>query len=183
MSGDAYVFQMATPVDAPTAKAIARDPAALPEVAYAQPGATRQHMGIRVAGSPRRGQVADDPAFADQWHYRYTPGSEEGINVPPAWNITTGSADIVVAVIDTGILPPPDLAGRTVPGYDFITSPQQTQRQRSPERNNSRTRIRLTPAIGRNRATAQANIIQFVAWHTGQDHRRGVQQQQQRGQD
>ncbi|MCA9868050.1 MAG: S8 family serine peptidase [Anaerolineae bacterium] len=139
MSGDAYVFQMATPVDAPTAKAIARDLAALPEVAYAQPGATWQHMGIRVAGSPRAADKSpDDPAFADQWHYRYTPGSEEGINVPPAWNITTGSADIVVAVIDTGILPHADLAGRTVPGYDFITSPQQANDNDHQSENNSR---------------------------------------------
>ncbi|MBP6786436.1 MAG: S8 family serine peptidase [Candidatus Promineofilum sp.] len=126
MSGDAYVFRLAAPVDPSTARAIARDLAALPEVAYAQPDANWHHMGIRLAAGPRAAATSpDDPAFVDQWHYRYTPGSEEGINLIPAWSITTGSADIVVAVIDTGILPHADLAGRTVPGYDFITSPLQ----------------------------------------------------------
>ncbi len=44
-----------------------------------------------------------------------------GVNLPPAWNITTGSPSIKIAVIDTGILPHPDLAGKYVGGYDFIS--------------------------------------------------------------
>ena len=139
MSGDAYVFRLAAPVDAITAKTIAHDLAALPEVAYAQPDATWHHMGIRVAGSPRAAdKTPNDPSFASQWHYRYTPGTEEGINLLPAWAITTGSADIVVAVIDTGILPHADLAGRTVPGYDFITSLLQANDNDHQSANNSR---------------------------------------------
>jgi hypothetical protein len=43
-----------------------------------------------------------------------------GVNMPGAWDVTTGSVIQRVAVIDTGSLPHPDLAGRIVGGYDFI---------------------------------------------------------------
>ncbi len=46
-----------------------------------------------------------------------------GINAPAAWNITTGSASINAAVIDTGALfSHPDLSGRFIAGYDMITT-------------------------------------------------------------
>ena len=62
----------------------------------------------------------NDPWFADQWHY-------QSINLPDAWDITTGSSvtgeDVIVAVIDTGVvLDHEDLQGQFVPGYDFISS-------------------------------------------------------------
>jgi len=47
----------------------------------------------RPAESP---SVGDDPMRASQW-------SLAKISAPAAWQITTGSADVVVAVIDTGI--------------------------------------------------------------------------------
>ena len=47
-----------------------------------------------------------------------------GVNLPPAWDITTGSASVVVAVIDTGSLPRhPDLAGRYVGGLRLHRRP------------------------------------------------------------
>lgn len=65
----------------------------------------------------------DDPRLSDQWHLDYVANSAEGINAQSAWEITTGSANIVVAVIDTGILfDHPDLAGQTVAGYDFVSN-------------------------------------------------------------
>lgn len=58
--------------------------------------------------------TVNDSAYGFQWHYPL-------INVPGAWDTTTGDPNIVIAVIDTGILSQhPDLQGQLVPGYDFI---------------------------------------------------------------
>ena len=50
-----------------------------------------------------------DPRYNEQWHY-FNNGtgageSPGGINLPAAWDRTTGDRSIVVAVLDTGILP------------------------------------------------------------------------------
>lgn len=43
------------------------------------------------------------------------------IGLPEAWELTHGSPNIVVAVIDTGVTASqPDLAGAVLPGYDFV---------------------------------------------------------------
>ena len=121
MSGGAYVYRLPEPQDEAQVAAIARNLAALPEIAHAEPDRVLRHTGIRVA--PRASaKVPNDSDYIAQWHYRYTPGSEEGINLEPAWALTTGSANVVVAVIDTGIVPHADLSGRTVAGYDFISN-------------------------------------------------------------
>lgn len=41
-------------------------------------------------------RTPDDAFYVRQWHY-------PAVNLPQAWDLTTGSADIVVAVVDTGI--------------------------------------------------------------------------------
>jgi serine protease len=90
----------------PTAvEVIARKLALLPDVEYAEPDYMMRPM-----------LTPDDPSYTAQWHY-FGP---QGINAPAAWDITTGSATVRVAVIDTGITDHPDLAGRWVGGYDFI---------------------------------------------------------------
>ena len=53
------------------------------------------------------------------------------IDAPSAWDITVGSPAIVVAVLDTGSTPHADLAGRMLPGYDFV-SPQRLSNDASP---------------------------------------------------
>src|SRR5437868_14753525 len=43
------------------------------------------------------------------------------ILAPAAWDVTTGSADIIIGGLDTGVaLDHPDLAGKLVAGYDFV---------------------------------------------------------------
>lgn len=44
-------------------------------------------------------------------------------NFLPAWNALAGRAltPVVVAVLDSGILPAPDLDGRVLPGHDFVS--------------------------------------------------------------
>lgn len=81
-----------------------------PDVAWAEPNYVR-----------RAQIVPDDEEYELQWHY-------EQINLPDAWDTTTGSDNIIVAVLDTGILSGhPDLAGRLIPGYDFVTSLSRSQ--------------------------------------------------------
>ncbi|MEZ5543210.1 MAG: S8 family serine peptidase [Pseudomonadota bacterium] len=77
-----------------------------PDVEFAEPNYLR-----RVTLAP------GDTNYPLQWHYPL-------INLPQAWDITTGTDTVVVAVIDTGILTAhPDLQGRIGPGYDFISDP------------------------------------------------------------
>ncbi|MCO5978249.1 S8 family peptidase [Ideonella oryzae] len=59
---------------------------------------------------------------AGQWYLRApTSTYVSAINGPGAWAQATGS-NVVVAVLDTGIRPEhPDLAGKIVAGYDFVS--------------------------------------------------------------
>lgn len=63
--------------------------------------------------------VPNDPMYSQQWHYFE---STAGINLPAAWDLSTGSG-VVVAVIDTGYRPHADLVGNILTGYDFISDP------------------------------------------------------------
>ncbi|MBG3851297.1 S8 family peptidase [Xanthomonas sp. WHRI 8391] len=65
------------------------------------------------------GSLPNDPLLAtNQWHLTDPVG---GIDAPAAWATAQGEG-VVVAVIDTGILPAhPDLAGNLLQGYDFIS--------------------------------------------------------------
>lgn len=60
----------------------------------------------------------DDTEYAKQWDLFEATG---GMNVPGAWDKTTGSG-VTVAVIDTGYATHSDVAGNVVSGYDFISS-------------------------------------------------------------
>jgi len=63
-----------------------------------------------------RTAVPNDPLYPRQrWHY-------ELLQLPAAWDITTGSADVTVAIVDTGIRSHPDLDGQRRGGYDFVRS-------------------------------------------------------------
>lgn len=75
------------------------------DIAYADPNYIRQAFVI-----------PDDTYYPLQWHYSQ-------IGLPDAWDITTGSQDVVVAVVDSGVvLDHPDLSTQLVQGYDFVSS-------------------------------------------------------------
>jgi subtilisin family serine protease len=73
--------------------------------------------------------VPNDAEFNQQWGLHNTGQTVNGvrgsagadIDAPDAWDITQGSAAVIVAVIDTGIdKNHPDLSGNVIPGYNFV---------------------------------------------------------------
>jgi serine protease len=64
-------------------------------------------------------------SHADQWDEQVPEDSipsnpSWGVNLEKAWDITRGSSDIVVAVIDTGIATNTDLNDNILAGYNFV---------------------------------------------------------------
>lgn len=58
--------------------------------------------------------VPDDPRFEDQY-------ALERVGAPLAWARSTGDPEVVIAVIDSGVMRDhPDLRGRLLPGRDFV---------------------------------------------------------------
>jgi serine protease len=123
-SGGELIYRIAPSVMATLSPAEARNRTlavvqalkARPDVEYAQP-----NYILGIARTP------NDPRFSEQWHYRNNgtgPGqSPGGISLPRAWDKSIGSSSIVVAVIDTGILPNhPDIVGspNLIAGFDMI---------------------------------------------------------------
>ncbi len=59
--------------------------------------------------------VPNDPGFASHQDYL------SNLGLPTAWDRSKGSSAVPVAVVDTGVdLDHPDLAGRLLPGWDFV---------------------------------------------------------------
>ncbi len=81
-----------------------------PNVLYAEPNYIAHAVDI----------TPDDTYFNPPYSYQWGLNK---IQAPAAWDITTGSSDIVIAVVDTGIdLNHPDLScpGKLTPGWDFV---------------------------------------------------------------
>jgi subtilisin family serine protease len=82
---------------------------ALPAVQYAE-----------ADGLVRTEQAPNDPWWPNE-------SSEVHVNAPKAWDYTTGSANVVIAVLDTGVdATTPDLQGALVPGWDFVNNDSDT---------------------------------------------------------
>lgn len=113
MSGDAEVYnvdirQMESVRGGISLEQLVNKIASQPDVEYAE---------IDAWVIPYR--VPNDPRYADQWHYDNPVG---GMNLENAWDITTGSGAVTVAVLDTGYRPHVDLVGNIVGGYDMISN-------------------------------------------------------------
>ncbi|MFE1454098.1 S8 family serine peptidase [Streptomyces sp. NPDC058735] len=78
-----------------------------PQVAYVVPDRLNKPTAV----------TPNDTEYAKQWDLFE---STAGMNVPGAWDTTTGTG-VTVAVIDTGYVAHSDLAANIVGGYDFIS--------------------------------------------------------------
>lgn len=54
----------------------------------------------------------NDKYYGNQWHY-------PKVNLPAAWDLTTGSSTVRLAILDTGRTPHGDLAGKWVPRVEY----------------------------------------------------------------
>ena len=68
------------------------------------------------------GQQGVTPAVG-QWYLRAPDATRvSAINALGAWEVSTGSSQVTVAVLDTGVrYDHPDLSGKLHPGYDFVS--------------------------------------------------------------
>jgi thermitase len=56
----------------------------------------------------------NDPRYPEQWHL-------PSISAPQAWDVTTGSSDVTIAVVDTGVdYTHQDLKDKCVAGYNYV---------------------------------------------------------------
>ncbi|GGY16373.1 S8 family peptidase [Streptomyces djakartensis] len=78
-----------------------------PQVAYVVPDRLNKPAAV----------TPNDTEYSKQWDL-FEPTA--GMNVPAAWDTTTGTG-VTVAVIDTGYVTHSDLAANIVGGYDFIS--------------------------------------------------------------
>jgi len=83
-------------------------PPALSDSAFAE--SLSKYPGVKHACLPTRIKLfstfPDDPDFSDGQWALYSPNMPDyDIDAPEAWDVTTGSAQLIVAVIDTGIDP------------------------------------------------------------------------------
>jgi len=68
--------------------------------------------------------IPDDPLWSPGSIPPASPSGQYGqvmVNAPDAWDMTTGSASVILAVLDSGIdASHAEFSGRLLPGYDFI---------------------------------------------------------------
>ena len=96
-----------------------------PSVQYAAADVKLQRADVRAKETAQL--VPNDQYYAQyQWHLHSATG---GVNAPAAWDVAQGEG-VVVAVLDTGILPqhPDFAAGTLLEGYDFISDAETSRR-------------------------------------------------------
>ena len=127
----------------PTEDALCQELLATGAVAFAEPD--------RLL--PPIGTVPNDPVYANQWHH-------PKIGSPAAWDVTTGSELVTVAVLDTGVQADhPDLAANLqLPGRNTVDNSTNT----SPVHPHGTMTAGCVGAVGNN-ATGVAGVAWTIA--------------------
>src|SRR5436305_1890221 len=95
------VIDIPTDIDAAAYAKLLRQ---MPGVEFAEPDYL-----LRPAGG-----LPNDPLYGSEWHLAI-------VNAPAAWEVTTGSPMVVLAICDTGVdTTHPDLAGQIVEGWNVV---------------------------------------------------------------
>lgn len=110
-----------------------------PAVAYAEPNARATTA-----------TVPNDPGYPHQWGLAQTQASQ-------AWDIQTGHAGIVIAIVDTGVDPQhPDLVGKSMPGWNFDASSASYETAATADDNGHGTHVAGIAAVATNNSVGVA---------------------------
>ena len=72
--------------------------------------------GLLVVPAAQAAIEPNDPYWRQSW-------SQYVMRMPEVWQRTTGSPDVIIGMVDTGVDPSlPDLQGALVPGWDFVAN-------------------------------------------------------------
>src|SRR5579859_2044575 len=97
-----------------------------PGIEYAEPDGWR-YIEATLDSAPNDphfvGGSDANGSWLGQWYLLpSSPTTPSAISATTAWQTTTGSSSVIVAIIDTGIITAhPDLAAKLLPGYDFVS--------------------------------------------------------------
>lgn len=149
LGNGAAVYDLGSMMSLKQAQDIARRIQSDPAVQSAEPD-------VRV----RKLFTPTDPYFYAQWGLKSSSGTEAGskggMNAQALWLRTLGSKT-KMAVLDTGLVQHPELAGRIVAGYDFITDAQTA--------GDNDARDADPTDAGDFCSDAQGNVTEESSWH------------------
>jgi subtilisin family serine protease len=95
-------------------------------VALSEDGDRSGGLAAALAADPRVAVVEENhvrtaAAFPDDPRYGPHQAAYLGaLHLPEAWDVSIGSEDLVLAIVDSGVAAIPELAGRLLPGRDIV---------------------------------------------------------------